>query len=205
MFKSKLFITLFILLNGFIHAQVSLAPEVGMNYRSYTLLGANSELEHKWPEPYLGISGGVDLLKWIQLQSKVSYQLRKQNVLTTDLTFNPQYIGTAYVNREISIDFHLLFKLFKGLKLGGGWGVFHKLKSRVEGRYEYTTKEEVLMKTRVPYWNAVLQYQYKRIGVHLQGFYTPTTENHDSFHLRGIQYHPYGYAIGVSYELLGRG
>lgn len=205
MYWSILISMLFLLLNGHVHSQIRLAPEVGMNYRKYELLEIDNSLTQSNPEFYLGIRGEARLHRSVSVQMQLTYIFRKNNFVRPQLSFNPDYKGVLYLNNELNVNLLLLVPLTDDLKIGGGLGIYHKLNSKMQATYFNKIVEENLHIRILPLWNVLFQYRFRRIGIHVNGFFTPKTESLDSNHLRGINYHRYGFTLGVSYELLRKG
>lgn len=185
-------------------SQVKISPEIGFNYRPYTLLGGNSELKHNHAEFYIAGIGELQLKKKIILQSRIGYIFRSNQFLTTDITFNPQYIGAKFINQDLMLNISLLYNLNKQFQIGIGGGFYHKLNSRTIGIYENMRIEEGLTQYILPNTNILLGYNYSLFTLYMNIHYYPIKETFNSVHLRGIDNSDYGISLGISYDFFSK-
>jgi hypothetical protein len=181
-------------------AQVSIFPEIGVNYRPYVLNGLNTEVSHNLPELLFGFNTEVFLTSKLSLQNKISYIFRKNNSITSDLSANPDYKGGTFINRDLSISLGLLYPIRNNMKIGVGGGFFHKLNSYTiidytSIQYKYGMVKNIL-------FNAHLQIVYKlgnfRITTMYQ--YLFNSELESVSHL-SIDRGRHSVTGGISYEL----
>lgn len=188
----------------YLRCQVKFLPEIGINYRPYTLLGANSELKHYHAEFYIAGIGELHLTQKVLLQTKIGYIFRSNQFLTTDITFNPQYVGAKYINQDLILNISLLYSLNKQFQIGIGVGIFHKLNSRIIGIYEKMRIEESLVQYILPNTNILFEYNFSLFNMQMNINYYLVKESFNSVHLRGIDNSVYGVSLGISYDVFSK-
>jgi hypothetical protein len=183
-----------------IYSQVSISPEIGLNFRPYILKNLDSEFYHNKPELYVGFMGEVFFNSNISLQSRLGYIFRKHTTVSHHITFNHLYLGTKFMNREISVDLDLIYSFSNGIKIGSGLGFISKINSYIledytTEKYYYKIQDNTLYSM-----NILIAYQYRKFELNARYFYLFNTElNGPDFVMLQDGHH--GLSCGISYRL----
>jgi hypothetical protein len=183
-----------------IYSQVSISPEIGLNYRPYILKNLWSEFFHNKPELYMGFMGEVFFNSNISLQSRLGYIFRKHTTVSHHATFNPLYMGTKFINREIYVNLDLIYSFSNGIKIGSGLGIINKINSYT--LEDYTTKKYYYkMQDKTLYsMNILIAYQYRKFELNARYFYLFNTELNGPDWVKLLEGH-HGLSSGVNYRL----
>ncbi len=185
-------------------SQVNVSPEIGFNYRPYTLHGWNSDLKNNKIELAIAMTGELKLNKLLFMQTRIGYIFRNNHVLTRELTFNPEYLGAKFVNQDLMLNISILYNLTKQFQIGIGGGFYHKLNSRVIGLYKSMMVEESLTRYILPNSNILIGYNFSLLNLYMNFHYYPIKESFNSVHLRGIDNSDYGISLGISYDVFSK-
>ncbi len=183
-----------------IYSQVSISPEIGLNYRPYILKNIFTEFYHNKPELYMGFMGEVFFNSNISLQSRLGYIFRNNTTVFYNLTFNTLYMGTKFINRELSVDLDLIYSFSNGIKIGSGLGIISKINSYIledytTEKYYYKIQDKTLYSM-----NILIAYQYRKFELNARYFYLFNTElNGPDFVMLQDGHH--GLSCGLSYRL----
>lgn len=203
--RNKIIFTviLFLIYNNLI-AQVKISPEIGFNYRPYTLIELDNEFIHNKPELYFNINGVIKIKNGLFFQTKFGYIFRKNTTVFPQLTFNPEYLGAKFVNQDLMLNISILYNLTKQFQIGIGGGFYHKLNSRVIGLYKSMMVEESLTRYILPNSNILIGYNFSLLNLYMNFHYYPIKESFNSVHLRGIDNSDYGISLGISYDVFSK-
>jgi len=199
-----IFIVILFFIYNHLIAQVKVSPEIGFNYRPYTLLELDNEFIHNKPELYFNINGVIKIKNGLFFQTKFGYIFRKNTTVFPQLTFNPEYIGAKFVNQDLMLNISILYNLTEQFQIGIGGGFYHKLNSRVIGLYENMRIEESLSRYILPNTNILFGYNFSLFNLFMNFHYYPIKESINSLHLRGISNSDFGISLGVSYDIFSK-
>ncbi len=117
-------------------SQVSLSPEVGLNYRPYNFPGfIYNPYYHKQPEPYISIMGELMLTPKTFIQSRIGYIFRKDIELSGQSSWDKTYLGMKYINNDMNCSITVLSSVYHNFRLGLGAGFVYKLNSSLADVY----------------------------------------------------------------------
>lgn len=199
-----LFTVILFLIYNHLKAQVKVSPEIGFNYRPYTLVELDNEFSHNKPELYFSINGVIKIKKSLFFKTQFGYIFRKNTTVYPQLTFNPEYIGAKFVNQDLLLNISFLYNLTKQFQIGIGGGFYHKLNSRVIGLYKSMMVEESLTRHIIPNSNVLVGYNFTLFNLYINFHYYPIKESFSSLHLRGIDNSDYGVSLGISYDFFSK-
>jgi hypothetical protein len=133
------------------------------------------------------------------MQVRAGYVFRK-NTRTKDFIFIPNYMGSTFVNRELTVNLDLLYRFFNNIKLGFGAGIIHKLNSQVVENFTsfnnyYDVEPKILGSI-----NSMIAYDFGKFELNLRYFYLLNNELKNGRYLR-INGGNYGLSCGLSYKL----
>jgi hypothetical protein len=170
-----------------------------LNYRPYILSGVNTYFYHKTPEPYFNVLGEVYFSSSLLIQVRAGYIFRK-NTSTKEISA-PNYMGSTFVNRELTVNLDILYRFFNNIKLGVGGGIVHKLNSQVVLDFTsfnnyYNVEPKILGSL-----NSMIAYDFGKFELNLRYFYLLNNELKSGKYIR-IRGGNYGLSCGVSYRLI---
>lgn len=157
-----LFSFIYILYTSNVFSQVSIYPEIGLNYRSYTLVTIVDKYNHRTPEPYINIVGEVKLNSKFALNSRIGYVFRQNRIaaLPCGVVGCP---NAKFINRDMNLSINLMYPIIKNLRIGLGGGIYYKLKAHFVVDFFDRDLNYILRYTEVSLYNTqiLLDYQYK--------------------------------------------
>ena len=152
----------YIIYTSNIFSQVSIYPEIGLNYRPYTLT-YEDKYNHRTPEPYVNIVGEVKLNSKLVLNTKIGYVFRQKN----SKVFLHCGIGACYyekfINRDMPFSLSIMYPITRNIRMGLGGGVYYKLNAHYVAESYGRDFSDILSYTENFLYNSqiLLDYQYK--------------------------------------------
>lgn len=183
-------------------AQVSLAPELGVYYRPFTLGGINSYRDIREPEMYLGLLGEVKLTQKLFLQTRVSYIFKNNHSISMDIVTPPEFNGSKLYQEEMNFDILILYKLFNKLKIGVGHGFGHKLGTYYISDFVSYKETNYLNSSYLNYLSINMNYMIGNFGIVARYHHIYKPEDFRSY-LMEFQNEHNAFSFGVYYKFFG--
>lgn len=200
--KSILLICIYIILSSIsLFSQISLSPEIGLNYhpsyhRDHVLVVDTV----KSPNLYIGILGDLSVSESISFQLRFNYVFRK-NTRRPHSGISPHHRENEFTNMELVTTFDVLYALNQSIKIGVGPGIIHKLNSRVTEIWTTEDRSFPVFPRSLISANMVLYYELDRIGIGIRYFYAwGKTNDLISFNITSAKQ---GLALSVNYKIIG--
>lgn len=181
--------------------QVSISPEIGLNYRPYDFHELSYYSKHRTPELYLDLNGDVNLTQRIALHTSIGYIFRKNTFSNKEENFSGMYRGVKFVNKDMNFNIGLLYALSDNIKIGAGGGIFYKINSQILADFTDEVIVGDIENNIIPNLNFILSNKFQKFTYNLSLFYIPETESFLTLYSRGITDANFGLSLGVSYEL----
>ncbi len=178
-------------------SQISLYPEVGLNYRPYVFETIHDEYNHRIPELYFNIASEVNLSNRLVLSSQIGYVFRKN--AKVELCGAAGCNNAKFINRDMNFSVNFMYSILENVRIGLGGGVFYKLNAHLDE--EYFTKYNITPIVRFLY-NGQLQmdYGYKNYRLIARYHYIINPEKVETWFARVIGGN-YAVSLGVGYQL----
>ncbi|MCZ2102527.1 MAG: hypothetical protein LC107_13430 [Chitinophagales bacterium] len=201
MIRLFLISVLYIFFTSSVHAQISLCPEVGINYRPYVLESLTDEFHNKTPEWYVNLGGEVNLSSGLVLSSQIGYVFRKNTIVK--LCGITGCDNANFINRDMNFSVNFMYSVLKNVRIGLGGGIFYKLNAHLDE--EYRTRGYNITPTARFLYNGHFQmdYGYKKYRLIARYHYIFNTEDAETFFAR-LTGGNYAVSWGVGYQLFKR-
>jgi len=188
----------FIISSLSLFSQVSLSPEIGLNYHpSYHRDGGLVVDTVKSPSFYIGILGELSVSERISFQLRFNYIFRR-NTRRVNFAHLPAHSHNEFTNMELVTTFDVFYALNQSIKIGVGPGIIHKLNSRVTEIWTTGNRSFPIFPRSLISANMVLYYELDRIGIGIRYFYAfGKTNDLISFNITSAKQ---GLALGVNYK-----
>ncbi len=188
---------LYILCTSNVFSQISISPEVGLNYRPYNLVDFNAHY-HKQAEPYISIMGELMLTPKTFIQTRIGYIFRKDIELRGQSSWDKTYLGMKYINNDMNCSIAVLSSVYQSFRLGFGAGFVYKLNSSLVSVYTDGNREITIQSYL---YNAHVRADYKIKDIYVVAAYEFFFNREMRVESIRMKKGNYAVSLGVGYQL----
>lgn len=179
-------------------SQVSLCPEIGLNYKPYILRTSIEEFYMKTPECFINVVGETNITSNLFFQARIGYIFRNDIELKDYSSWNREYQGIRYINNEMNCSIAVLSNVYQNFRLGLGAGFIHKLNSSQYAAYTYGNWEFPIQSYL---YNAHVRTDYKIKDLYFVAAYEFFFNGEVPITNVGMSTGRYAVSLGVGYQL----